>query len=96
MVWPHLEYSCSVWDPYQKGHISKLEMVQWKAARFVTNRFRRTDSVSAMLHDLGWQCLDTRVEDQHLLLLYKILFGLVARRVSGGGGPRGLPPPPRN
>ena len=77
LVRPHLEYSCTVWDPYQKGLISKLEMVQRKAARFAANRFRRTDSVSAMLHDLGWQSLDSRREDQRLLLLYKITNGLV-------------------
>ena len=36
LVRPTIEYASSVWDPFQASHISKLEAVQRKAARFVT------------------------------------------------------------
>ena len=32
----------------------KLEMVQRRAARYVKSRYKRTDSVTAMLDKLGW------------------------------------------
>ena len=38
---------------------------------------RRKASVSEMLHNLGWQSLDSRRQDQRLVLFYKIINGLV-------------------
>ena len=35
-------------------------------------------SVSEMLHDLGWQSLDGRRQDQRLVLFYKIINGLAS------------------
>ena len=31
-----LEYACSIWDPYNKGEIDQLEIVQPKSARLVS------------------------------------------------------------
>ena len=31
-----VEYACSVWDPHLKSDINKIEMVQRRAARYVT------------------------------------------------------------
>ena len=39
LVRPTLEYASSVWDPYQQNDIYRLEMVQRRAARYVTNRY---------------------------------------------------------
>jgi hypothetical protein len=49
LVRPSLEYACSVWDPHIKSDIKKIEMVQRRAARYVTNRQRNTSSVGDML-----------------------------------------------
>ena len=49
-----------------------------RAARFVSNNFRRKASVSEMLHDLGWQSLDGRRQDQRLVLFHKIINGLAS------------------
>ena len=35
-------------------------------------------AVSEMLHDLGWQSLDGRRQDQRLVLFYKIINGLAS------------------
>ena len=59
-----LSYCCSVWHPHKKSNKDKIEKVQRRAARFVSNNFRRKASVSEMLHDLGWQFLDGRRQDQ--------------------------------
>ena len=42
------------------------------------NNFWRKASVSEMLHDLGWQSLDGRRQDQRLVLFYKIINGLAS------------------
>ena len=78
LIRPALEYSCSVWHPHKKSNKDKIEKVQRRAARFVSNNFRRKASVSEMLHDLGWQSLDGRRQDQRLVLFYKIINGLAS------------------
>ena len=45
--------------------------VQRRAARFISNNFRRKASVSEMLHVLGWQ-------NQRLVLFFKIINGLAS------------------
>ena len=78
LIRPALEYSCSVWHPHKKSNKNKIEKVQRRAARFVSNNFRRKASVSEMLHNLGWQSLDSRRQDQRLVLFYKIINGLAS------------------
>jgi hypothetical protein len=77
IVRPHLEYCCSVWNPHQKDLVRKLEMVQRRAARFTTNRYRNTSSVTDMLEQLNWESLQTRREKVQLTMLYKIVNDLV-------------------
>ena len=40
LVGPLLEYGAACWDPYREGHITALDRVQKKAAKFAhhTNR----------------------------------------------------------
>ena len=78
LIRPALEYSCSVWYPHKKSNKDKIEKVQRRAARFVSNNFRRKASVSEMLHELGWQSLDGRRQDQRLVLFFKIINGLAS------------------
>ena len=76
LVRPHLEYASAVWDPYRQCHIDKIEMVQRKAARFVTNTYsREPGTVTNILQSLGWPTLETRRKGARLILLYKILHG---------------------
>ena len=49
LVRPHLEYCCTVWNPHTKDLKHRVEMVQRRAARFTTRRYRNTNSVSEML-----------------------------------------------
>ena len=48
MIRPILEYASSVWDPHTKKSISKIEMVQRRAARFTLNRHHNTSGVEEM------------------------------------------------
>ena len=60
MVRPILEYASTVWDPYKEGHISKIEAVQRRAARFVLNSYKRSASVTSMLNHLDWPSLQSQ------------------------------------
>ena len=75
---PHVEYCSTIWDPYITKNINKLEMVQRRAARFVTGRYQYTDSVSSMLNELGWRSLENRRRDARLGMFYKIQNSLVS------------------
>ena len=78
LVRPKLEYNCCTWDPHQQNQINKLEMVQRRAARYVTNRFHNTSSVGDMLQDLNWPTLQQRRLRTRLIFFYKITHYLVA------------------
>ena len=42
-VIPVLEYCLPIWDPYHQSYIDQIEMVQHRAARFVTGKPWRRD-----------------------------------------------------
>ncbi|XP_072036959.1 uncharacterized protein [Amphiura filiformis] len=77
LVRPKLEYSSAAWSPYASGQVNSLESVQRQAARFVTNNYERTASVTEMLQDLQWDSLSTRRLLQQCSMFYKIKYGLV-------------------
>ena len=55
LVRTNLEYSSTVWDPYSKQNVDKIEMVQRRAARFVVENYSYYASPTAMNKELGWQ-----------------------------------------
>ena len=80
LVRPVLEYCSCVWDPHTQSNITKLEKIQRRAARFVLNRHKKTDSVDAMLRELKWDTLQERRKQARLNMLYKINNGLAKVR----------------
>ena len=75
LVRPHVEYCSTVWDPYTKKMCNRVEMVQRRAARFVSNKFGRghyKDSVTEMLNNLKWVPLSERRKQFRLSMLYKV------------------------
>jgi len=74
---PIIDYACIVWSPYTRHNINQVEMVQQQAARFVTNNFSRYESVTCVLHNLGWTSLEYRRKELHALTLYKIFYNLI-------------------
>ena len=69
LVRSSLEYACSVWDPYTKENITQLEQVQHRDARYVTNCYNNTSSVSNMIEHLNWRILAYRRSDARLVML---------------------------
>ena len=52
-------------------------MVQRRAARFVTNNYNRTASVTEMLNSLQWHTLEKRRNNLRASLMYKIINDMV-------------------
>ena len=77
MVNPIIEYCSTVWSPHTKEYVSKVEMVQRRAARYVTNRYHNTSSVTSMLDHLDWESLEAWRAKTQLTMLFKIIHGLV-------------------
>ena len=80
-VCPKLEYCSSIWDPHHQKDIKKLESVQHRAARFVTNTPHRRSgqqiSITNKIKELGWQPLQARRQNNRIFLLYKVCNNLV-------------------
>ena len=67
MVRSNLEYCTSVWSPHTEKVKSKLER---RAARYVTNRYHNTSSVSTMLNHLQLPTLKHRRNLNRITKLY--------------------------
>jgi len=78
LVRPTLDYCSIVYNPHTDKQIKQVEMVQRRAARFVTNRYHNTSSVTDMLDTLGWETLAERRAKLSVTFMYKIIHGYVA------------------
>ena len=76
-VQPILEYASTVWSPYVRTDIARLEMVQRKAARFVFNKFSAYSSVTSTLSQLNWQSLEVRRTNAIITMFYKVINNLI-------------------
>ena len=77
LIRPIVEYACTVWDPSTQKNINKLEMIQRRYARFIYNDFRRTSSVTTMLHQLQWPTLQERRAQFKVVMVYRIVHCLI-------------------
>ena len=77
IVRSNLEYCASTWSPYTTSGKHKLEMVQRRAARYVTNRYHNTSSVTEMQQEIDRKSQESRRAKIQLTLLYKIINDLV-------------------
>ena len=75
-VRPTVEYAATTWTPFTDTETRKIEKVQRRAARFVSNDYRRTSSVTEMIATLGWDSIGLdwiigEVNDTHRGLCWK-------------------------
>ncbi len=73
---PLLEYSSIVWDNCTAGDKQRLENIQIEAARIVTGATKLC-KLENLYRDTGWDSLQTRRDQQKLIMLYKMIHGLV-------------------
>ena len=74
-----LEYGAVIWDPFTQNEIDKIERLQRKAARFITNDYhsREPGSMTNMLKNLDLPILQQRRKELRLTFLFKIVENLV-------------------
>ena len=81
LLLPSIEYCSAIWDPYHQTTVSKLEMIQHRAARFVLNkpwhRSSQQHSITDMLNYFQWPSLKSRRRNAILILLFKIVRNLL-------------------
>ena len=100
LVRPHVEYCSTVWDPYTKKQTHRVEMVQWRAARWVCGKFRqglKCTGPTEMISHLGWPSLEVWRKVARLTLLYKLANNLVLMStrsllIPAPRSPRATPP----
>jgi hypothetical protein len=80
-VRPHLEFSAAAWSPWQEGDKALLERVQEKAVNAISGMAGLTCVEKCRVLDI--ETLETRREQQDLLLTYKILNGIGNIEYSG-------------
>jgi hypothetical protein len=79
LVWLHLEYASSTWDPHLQKHIQQIEMVQRRAARFIKSNYSRDPgTVTTLLEQLELPPLSTRRKIACITLLHKAIHEKVA------------------
>ena len=64
---PVLKYANIVWEPHQQYLIDNIEMVQWRAARWVKQDYRQTSSITDMINKLKWSTLHKRRKYSRLI-----------------------------
>ena len=74
-----MEYGATIWNPYLKGDIDKLERIQNRGIRFIKKdyRSRGPGSITTMKRQLELEALEERRHSLRLILLYKVVEGLV-------------------
>ena len=77
MIRPILEYANTVWSPYTKKDITKVERVQRQSARFIMADYSYYSSVTNMLTNLNLSSLESRRTTTSIILLYKIIHNLI-------------------
>ena len=73
LVHPLVEYSSSVWSPYTKSNIARLETVQRRAARWTLSEYSPYASVKHMFQSLGWRSLEQRRDFAYFTRSYTVL-----------------------
>ena len=70
-----LEYASVLWDQFLQREIDRVEKIQRRAGRFVTNNYRRECGLTStqLIDSLGWDSLQERRKTARLRMLYKAI-----------------------
>ena len=74
LIRPHLEFAVSVWNPYQKKDIDKLEKIQHKATKLVPKI--KWKFYEYRLAEMRLTTLETRRKRGDLIQFFKIINGI--------------------
>ena len=72
---PHIEYASAVWDGCILYEKHRLELIQYEAARLVSE-LTRSVTINNLMNEVGWLSLSDKREHQKLVIMYKIQNGM--------------------
>lgn len=75
-VRPQLEYASPIWSPHQAYLINSLELVQNRAARFISRNYNRHSSVTSIKSSLSLSTLQSRRIIALICLFHKIVYSV--------------------
>ena len=75
-VEPNFNYCCSVWGSCVSTKLNKLQKLQNRASRIVTNS-PFDSSATALIQDLGWPTIEELIHREASVMAYKWLNKLV-------------------
>ncbi len=76
-----IDYCNSVYIGITQGQLSRLQLVQNAAARFLT-RTKKRERITPVLVSLHWLPLEFRIEFKILLMVYKALHGFYTKCIA--------------
>ena len=82
IVEPHFNYCCSVWGSCGTTRLNKLQRLQNRAARIVTDSDFDT-SAAHLIQDLGWPTIEQLIHRETSTMTYKCLNQLAPAYLSG-------------
>ena len=77
LIFDFNSFCYGIWDHYLQKNINLLETVQRRAARFITEDYHTTSSVTNMLQDLGLHEIKDHHRDLWLALMFNVVHGHV-------------------
>ena len=78
-IQPLIDYCLTVWGTSSKQNLKSIQRLQNRAARAVLGDFNFSSSVSAMIKQLNWMPIETRLIYFICIMVYKCLNGLAPR-----------------
>jgi hypothetical protein len=78
LVHPILEYARAVSNLHTKRNITRLQAIQWRAARFTVGDYGQTMSITGMLAELGWPTLEQWRKEAKLMMIFRVVYQFVA------------------
>ena len=78
LVLPQLEYTSTVWSPWQRYLVDAIEKVQCRSAHYIRNDYQPDSSLSTMVKKLHSDSLEARRTKYSLVMFYKIFNNLAA------------------
>ena len=76
---PKLEYASTIWSTHTDKNIEAIQMIQRRAANWVSNKYSSYDSVTAMVSNLGWRSLEYRRCNTRLAMFHMALLQCICR-----------------